>query len=214
MPRLETIDSEQFTARNHPVTMPHGGWSSLYASTERKPRVGAPVPEKVVFERRPDEFPSEIVAAQEVARQAHAALAEAKSQHEDYKLQDASPEAMIAMTHAINSYGPLFAEQSGTDPIKVDMARVQLTDAMGERIQGRRPEDVSVDSATFMLTAISLAMLRQSTDDSAEKAVADTALDSLRKAGGLERIKLQEALGPHTGELAVAAILEHEFAAH
>lgn len=220
----EFINSDEFyTPREHDVRM-SGGFDSLYSESSerstRKSAVTAPIAEDDPLPGAYWETPAaaeplpEIIAVNELVSEAHAELAEAKAQGEEYSVADASREEVIAMLHAVTStYGEEVAKSAGTDPKKLGIARVQLNDALTEKM--KHPDGVGegeevVDSATFILTAVSLARMRQETSDSAEKILAEEALGSLRDAGDLERIKHQEEIGHHTGEIAIAAIMGYE----
>lgn len=212
MSNLELINNEYFPARKHVVTLENGIDSLFAASNERNPKVmERPAPLDDVLVELPKELPMELLAVQEAVGEAHAALVAAKAQNDDYSLEEATWEQVSAMTHAVTSYGPAIAEETGTNPKKIEIARLQLSDVMGEKFGAfRQPVGEAVDAATFVITAISLAKMRVESEDEAQKIVAGDALDSLRLAGDLERIKQQDLIGPHTGEIAVAAILEHQ----
>jgi hypothetical protein len=191
-----------------PLTEFHG----LFAESDKRNHRGEVMPEQqLAYEKRPDDMPAEIVAAQATAEEAHAALAEAQKSQKAYSLEDTTWEQVSTMTHAVASYGSTLTSESGTDPKKIEIARVQLSDVMGEKFGAyRQRKGEVVDPPTLGIAAIALAKMRESTGDEAEKTLAEATLRSLRQVGDLERIKQEEALGPHTGELAVAAILEYE----
>ncbi len=222
MPHPENIDLEQFQRRDHDVLLKNG-YDSLFAeSSERTARktVASAVVDSTdphpgaYWETAAAAVPlPELTAASAIVSEAHTVLAEARSRHEDYSLRDASHEEIIAMMHAVSGkYGEEVATSTGTDPKKLEIARVQLVDALKQKMQqpDRADYHEAVDSATFVLTAVALARMRQETMDSVEKVLATDALGSLREAGDLELIKHQEKVGYHTGEIAVAAIMGYE----
>jgi hypothetical protein len=217
MPKQVLIDGEYFQTREKPVLVQHGDLNSIYDPVNvYKPRaITSRIPDQYVA--HPGDIPAELVTAVEVSAEAHAALAEAQAHSEAYSLKSATWEEVSTMTHAVAGYGALIAEQAGTDSKKIELARVQLSDVMGDKINKISKADTQqVDPATFVLTALSLQRMQKITEDKAEQVVAGTALDSLRNSlpqfDEQEHFRLQDALGPHTGELAVAAILSHEHA--
>jgi hypothetical protein len=209
---------EVFPVREHDTDL-SGGWNSLFAATDPKPRprfsqetVSMDSPYRSSEYWRDDHSVApQDVAFQGLLKAAHRALAEAKERGETYSLEHATSEDMISMSRAVGIYGLTLAEESATMPEKVSFALVQLRDATAEK-QELNPDSAAlqVDTATFILTAASLAKMREASQSANNAVLAGAALNSLRDAGDLELVRHQEEVGQHTGEIALAAILEYQ----
>lgn len=147
-------------------------------------------------------------------REVHDLLAEVISQNEQYTLTSASIEDVFTMSRAVASVGNQVAESRQVEQSKVAHSLTQLAGVaayMGKDPRAWKTE--AVDAPTYILTALSLKRVQEAIDDreDPEYKAAGYALEALRNVPeSLDRIRKEETLGPHTGEIAVAAVMNYQ----
>lgn len=145
-------------------------------------------------------------------RDARESLDEAVARNEHYTIAaSATGEDLLTMSRAIAKQGEAVAAEHRLDNAKIDQSSNQLKAVIAYKLgDDRQIQSESVDSATYIVTALSLARTAENAADEAEKKAALLALDALRDVPeSLESVQKTQVLGQHTGEIAVAAVLKH-----
>jgi hypothetical protein len=194
--------------RDHTVQMVD--YESLFAAKPAEPKEQVDEPND--FLSLPSfldgRTPAEI---EEYISKRQAAIAQRNSAMEAHRaviLPDIGWDTLATMNRSIADFGKELAgnSQDITDDT-IEIARIQMTEALGAASLK------AIDDPTFVVATLSLARMAEKAKAPGEKGAASLALASLNKEelrADLERIRQEEELGPHTGELAVQAIIDHE----
>lgn len=185
-------------------------YESLFDTSERRsPRfsvdreiLGTGVPLEAAAYLQVHRLPAELEEYTERRNTAITARDAAIEDRGAIRIGDTTTENLFTMWRAVEHYGQEVIKEQGIDKTKLDAARLQLTETTTNGF---------VDGPSFIITALSLARMRHTDKDSIERKAAVLALDSLEKSPDeLDKIQQRNELGPHTGELAVQAIMEQE----
>ncbi|MCA9325249.1 hypothetical protein KDA23_04275 [Candidatus Saccharibacteria bacterium] len=145
-------------------------------------------------------------------RDAKALVYEAVADGTAYPLAVLPDNVLFTVRRALGAHGRQVASEKHTDPYKVDLAIRQVSDVV-MRAEGAETT-AYVDEATFILAALSVGhMVEVNTGDqkSPDYLEGIDAREALKQVimGSDDRLSRSEALGPHTGEMALAAIMEY-----
>jgi hypothetical protein len=193
----------------------------LYAeSNERHPAI---VPTKVELDRgikmgeywrqaKDAPMPDAEASQLKLDRAAKQLLDEALARNEHYTIADsATVEDLFTMIRAVEGYGASIAAEHDIDTEKVTVSSNQLKMVVAHDLNNSRYHQAkAVDAATYIITSLSLARAAELALEDADKKSAMIAMEALRDVPeSLDTLQTTDVLGHHTGEIAVAAVLEY-----
>ena len=164
--------------------------------------------------RKAKDTPLPEAEAKQIAndRKANQILEEALSRDEHYTISDsATVEDLFTMIRAVEGYGSSIAVDHDIDNEKVTISSNQLKMVAAFELNNERYHQAkAIDAATYIITSLSLARAADLATEDADRQSALIAMEALRDVPeSLDSLEKTDVLGHHTGEIAVAAVLEY-----